>query len=111
MQKFIYGYDLPFEDGIKVYGTIEAPDYVDASMVFKQCLECKVLADSDVDKATLADFYLRGLRLIFLVKVDDTERTLEAVYPMNPNEKLCIAVEGIREKLFENATEGTTENA
>lgn len=100
MKKFIFGFDLPFETGTKFYGSFEEPDGTPDNVVLGMCRNFGVLESSNVDSALLAEYIRKGLRLLFLVKVDDTEHTLGPVFPVDPDKRLCYEVQAVRMEMM-----------
>lgn len=108
--RFIFGFDLPFEMGTKIYGGFEQEEWMTDQDALRICRDFSVLDNSSIDGALLAQYIRKGLRLLFLVKDDVETRTLEPVFPIDPDERLCFEVQIVRMKVSETAMKGVSNN-
>ena len=114
MKKYIFGFDLPMQVVTSIYGEFEEPKGMSKADILEMCRDLSVLEKfSNMTRTDVENYKHKGLRLLFLVFVDDEARMIESVFPLIPDERLECEVYAIRMKISnENESmKGVTENA
>ena len=100
MRKYIFGYDLPLEGKTDIHGEFEEPKGMNSAEILEMCRDFSILEDCNLDKQFIEKRKLKGLRLLFLVLVDDEARKIDTVFPVIPDERLQCEINAVRLKIF-----------
>lgn len=112
MRRYVFGYDLPLEGRTDIHGEFEECEGMSTAAALEICRDFSILENSNLDKKFIEKRKLKGLRLLFLVLVDDEARKIDTVFPVIPDERLQCEINAVRLRISnENeAMKGTNNN-
>ena len=96
MRKYVFGYDLPLEGKTDIHGEFEEPEGMSSVEILEMCRDFSILENSNLDRKFIEKRKLKGLRLLFLVLVDDEARKIDTVFPVIPDERLQCEINAVR---------------